>query len=258
MSDLDPAAIAGRLGTRFVGRAWRFVAQCGSTNDEAAAWARAGAPAGAVVVADAQSRGRGRLGREWASPPGEDLYFSTVLRPPLAPRALPPLTLAVGVALAEAVEAAGIAHPRAALKWPNDLLVDGRKAAGILTEMACAGERLEHVVVGVGVNLNRRAFPPELDERATSLALAAGAPIDRAAFAAALCARIEAWHDRFVARGAAEVARAFRARAAPWGRAVHVDGAEVGIAEEIDDEGALIVRRGDGRRRRLLSGELAI
>jgi BirA family biotin operon repressor/biotin-[acetyl-CoA-carboxylase] ligase len=194
------------LETTWLGRAWRAVDVCGSTNDEAAAWARAGGPTGAVVVADVQSRGRGRLGRAWHAAPGEALLFSTVLRPPLAPPAMPPLTLAAGVALAEAVARLDIAP---ALKWPNDLLVDGRKAAGILTEMTCSGARVEHVVVGIGVNLNVAAFPDELAAIATSLHHARSGEIDRAGFAALLCERLEAWHDRFVADGPGEVARAW-------------------------------------------------
>src|SRR4051794_14278733 len=155
------------LQTRWLGRAYRHLAECRSTNDEAAAWARAGAPHGALVIADAQTGGRGRLGRTWHSPPGENLYFSTVLRPEIPPHRAPPLTLAVGVALADAVREAGC---DAQLKWPNDLLLDGKKVAGILTEMTTSGGRVEFVVIGIGVNLDARAFPAELDGRATSIA----------------------------------------------------------------------------------------
>ncbi len=130
---LDAAVVQPRLATDWLGRAWRHLPTTGSTNDEAAAWARAGAPAGAVVVADAQTRGRGRLGRRWHSPSGASLYFSVVLRPPLPPHRVPPLTLAAGVAVAEALTALDITPQ---LKWPNDVLLDGKKVAGILTEMS--------------------------------------------------------------------------------------------------------------------------
>jgi BirA family biotin operon repressor/biotin-[acetyl-CoA-carboxylase] ligase len=184
------------METAWLGRAWRALDECGSTNDEAAAWARAGAPAGAVVTAETQTRGRGQQGRAWHSPPGASLYLSVVLRPPLAPVKLPPLTLAVGVALAETAALFGVTP---SLKWPNDLLLDGKKAAGILSESACQGGRLEHVIVGIGVNLNVAEFPPELAEIATSLGRVRGAAVDRAEFVARLCERLELWHDRFVA-----------------------------------------------------------
>jgi BirA family biotin operon repressor/biotin-[acetyl-CoA-carboxylase] ligase len=209
---LDAEVIGALLRTRWLGRAWRHLARCRSTNDEAAAWARAGAPAGAVVVADVQEAGRGRLGRAWHAAPGESLCLSVVLRPPLAPSQLPPLTLVAGVALAEAVAALGVVP---ALKWPNDLFVGGKKAAGILAESACQGQRVEHVVVGIGVNVNVSTFPVELEPIATSLARARGAPLAPAEVAAALCERLEAWHDRFLAEGPAPVLEAWKRFARP-------------------------------------------
>ena len=248
-------SVAPLLGTAWLGRAWRLLPSCGSTNDEAAAWARAGAPAGAVVVADSQERGRGRLGRVWHSPPGASLYLSTVLRPGLPPHRLPPLTLAAGVALAESAARFGVAP---ALKWPNDLLLDGKKAAGILTEMSCQGGRVEHVVVGLGVNLNVDRFPVELEPIATSLHRARGAPVDRAAFAATLCERLEVWHDRFLADGPAEVARAWKGFARFIGSTIRVatgEGALTGVAEDVEDDGALRLRTTSGVVR-VVAGEV--
>ena len=244
------------LRTRRIGRALRFLPSCASTNDEAAAWARAGAPSGAVVIADQQSRGRGRFGRTWHSPPGDDLYFSTVLRPSLPPRAAPPLTLAVAVALAEAVASQGV-EPE--LKWPNDLLLDGKKAAGILTEMVATVERVEFVVVGIGVNLNARHFPDELSARATSIALAAGRPVERAPFCAELCARLEDWYERFVDGGARPIADAWKRHARLFGKPIAVDNGRArvqGVAEDLDEEGALLVRS-DGKLVRVVAGEIA-
>jgi len=195
------------LSTEWLGREWRWLPECGSTNDEAAAWARAGAPTGAVVVADAQTKGRGRLGRSWHSAAGAALFFSTVMRPKVEVAKLPPLTLAVGVALAETVARFDVSPT---LKWPNDLLVRGKKLAGILTESACQGARLLHVVVGIGVNLNVDEFPPELSAIATSLHRERGAAVDRAAFTSCLCERLEVWHDRFVAGGLDDVMTAWR------------------------------------------------
>jgi BirA family transcriptional regulator, biotin operon repressor / biotin---[acetyl-CoA-carboxylase] ligase len=259
MREPSPLAEAPALETAWLGRAWRHVRECASTNDEAAAWARAGAPHGAVVVADAQTRGRGRLGRRWHSPPGESLYFSVVLRPPIEPARVPPITLAAGVAVAEAVAAAAELAP--SLKWPNDVLAGGgRKLAGILTEMASQRDRVEHVVVGIGVNVNVAAFPDELAATATSLRLArAGREVDAAAFAATLCARLERWIDEFVARGAAPVVEAWRAYASFLGREIRVStsGAPLtGRAEDIAPDGALLLRAADGRLLRIHAGEI--
>jgi BirA family transcriptional regulator, biotin operon repressor / biotin---[acetyl-CoA-carboxylase] ligase len=249
-------AVSPLLATGWLGRAWRHLPECGSTNDEAAAWARAGAPAGAVVTAEAQTKGRGRLGRQWHSPPGESLYLSVVLRPRLDPPRVPPLTLAAGVAVAEAVARFDV---EPALKWPNDVLAGGKKLSGILTEMATRGMGIEHVVVGVGVNLNGAAFPPELQPIATSLRLQRGAPVDVAAFAATLCERLEVWIDRFVAEGPPAVTDAWVRFAPFFGGRVTVTAAAgplAGIAEGLDPDGALRLRTDDGRTVRVIAGEL--
>jgi BirA family biotin operon repressor/biotin-[acetyl-CoA-carboxylase] ligase len=254
MRPLTAEVMAPLVETAWLGRAWRYVARCGSTNDEAAAWARAGAPTGAVVVASAQEAGRGRLGRRWHSPPDENLYFSVVLRPPLPPSRLPPLTLAAGVALVEAMARVDVA---ARLKWPNDLVVDGRKVAGLLAEMSCQGARVERVVLGIGVNVDASQFPDELC--ATSLRLARGAPVDGALFAASLCQRLEAWHDRFVADGAAPVVQAWRAAALPFGKRVTVSSCAErlsGVALDLDEDGALLLRLDDGRVERITAGDV--
>ena len=257
---LSADVVGARLTTAWLGRAWRHVARVGSTNDAAAAWARAEEPAphGAVVVADAQDAGRGRLGRKWHSPPGESLYFSVVLRPPLPPHRVPPLTLAAGVAVAEALVAFDVTP---ALKWPNDVQLDGKKVAGILTEMSADLDRVHHLVVGIGVNLNTREFPDELAAIATSLAAARGAAVARADFAAALCARLEAWVDLFVADGAAAVVAAWKQHARFFGQRVRVTAGRdrvEGVAEDLEDDGALRLRLDDGRAYRVVAGEVTL
>ncbi|HEX9103500.1 MAG TPA: biotin--[acetyl-CoA-carboxylase] ligase [Polyangia bacterium] len=255
---LTTDVVAPRLTTAWLGRAWRHLVRVESTNDEAAAWARAGAPAGAVVVADEQTRGRGRLGRRWHSPPGASLYLSAVLRPPLPPHRVPPLTLAAGVAVAEALVSFDVVP---ALKWPNDVQLDGKKVAGILTEMSADFDRVHHVVVGIGVNLNVPAFPDELAAIATSLLLARGAEVARADFAAVLCARLEHWCDRFVADGAAPVVAAWKQHARFLGRRVQVTAGRDrmdGVAEELEDDGALRLRLDDGSAVRVVAGELTL
>ena len=265
---LTADVVGPKLTTAWLGRAWRHHASVGSTNDEAAAWARAtpGAPAGAVVVADAQDKGRGRLGRRWHSPPGESLYLSVVLRPPLPPHRVPPMTLAAGVAVAETLLAFDVTP---ALKWPNDVQLDGKKVAGILTEMSGDIDRVHHLVVGIGVNLNTRAFPDELAAIATSVALARGggegggegARVSRAEFAALLCARLENWFNQFVTDGAAPVVAAWKQHARFFGRRVQVTAGRdrlEGIAEDLEDDGALRLRLDDGRATRVVAGEVTV
>jgi BirA family transcriptional regulator, biotin operon repressor / biotin---[acetyl-CoA-carboxylase] ligase len=254
---LDEELVKPLLRTAWLGRAWRALERCVSTNDEAAAWARAGAPAGAVVVADAQERGRGRLGRRWHSPPGESLYFSVVLRPAFEAARVPPVTLAAGVAVAEALADFEVAP---ALKWPNDVLVGGRKVAGILAEMTSVRSRVEHLVIGIGVNLDVVEFPVELRASATSLKLARGGrSVERAVFAAALCNRLEVWYQRFLDGGAPVVAAGWRRWAGFLGQRVRVSAGRehlAGVAEDLDDEGALLLRLDDGRLERVIAGEL--
>ncbi|HEU4731532.1 MAG TPA: biotin--[acetyl-CoA-carboxylase] ligase, partial [Kofleriaceae bacterium] len=140
--------------------------ECDSTNDEAAHLARAGARSGTVVIARAQRAGRGRAGRTWASPRDMGLYLSAVIRPAIPLGSVPPLTLAIGVGVCDAARSAGAP---AALKWPNDAYVHGRKLAGVLVEAQSQGDRLEAIIVGIGVNL-RGVLPPEIADTAITLA----------------------------------------------------------------------------------------
>ena len=256
----EVASIEEMLATKTFGRALRLIDRCGSTNDEAAAWAREGAPEGAVVMADEQTSGRGRLGRSWHSPAGENLYLSLILRPKIDPQRAPPLTLVAAVALAEAVEECG---GDVELKWPNDLLLGGLKVAGILTEMATSGRGIEHVVIGIGLNFYEREFPAELAGKATSLALATGLlrrPMYRTTFAAGLLGRLEPWYLRFLEGGPAEVVTAWSRRARLFGTRVEVQtGREPvrGVAERLDDDGALLVRTDAGQLARVVAGELS-
>ena len=260
MEDLDPARVAAALHTRRLGRRYRLLSRCASTSDEVAAAARdSGDDEGLVIAADCQTGGRGRLGRSWHSPAGENLYFSLLLRPPTPPWMVPPLTLLVGGVAAEVLTAAG-AQPR--LKWPNDVLLptpDGpRKVAGILTEMASERDRVRHVVVGVGINVNGRAFPPELADRATSLALATGRRFDRGALLAALLDALEPAYDQFLAAGPAQALDRWR-RHSDLGRRCRIerDGTVIeGVAVDVDADGTLHVRGDDGRIHQVLSGEL--
>jgi BirA family biotin operon repressor/biotin-[acetyl-CoA-carboxylase] ligase len=255
-NDLAPELVLPLLRTQRLGRAYEFFSACASTNDVVRSRAAAGAAEGLLVVADSQSAGRGRLGRAWHSPPGQNLYLSLLLRPALPARHATPLTLLAGASLARTLANAGAA-PR--LRWPNDLLLPAagefRKAAGILTEMATNGEAVRHIVLGVGLNVNGLQFPPDLAQLATSLRAVCGRTFDRAQLLVDFLATFEATYDDFLARGTASGLVEWR-RYADLGRVCRIDqdGAKVeGVATDIDDSGALLVRDDAGRVQRVTS-----
>jgi BirA family biotin operon repressor/biotin-[acetyl-CoA-carboxylase] ligase len=253
--DLAPARVAAALTTRRFGRAYQVLATCPSTSDEVARLAREGAAEGLVLVADSQSAGRGRMGRAWHSPPGENLYLSLLLRPSIVAGQVPPVTLLAGGVLASVLAAAG-ARPQ--LKWPNDVLLPTaagpRKVAGILTEMATERERVRQVVLGVGLNVHGTHFPPELAERATSLRLATGMGFDRGQLLARFLNALEPAYHQFVAEGPATALARWRTHA-PMGGRCRV-GALEGTALDVDAEGALLVRDDAGTVHRIQSGEV--
>ena len=226
-----------------------------STNDVLKEAARQGAPEGVVAVASVQTAGRGRHGRSWVSPPG-NLFLSILLRPE-DPAILSLLPLAAGVAVAEALGVEGV-DPR--LKWPNDVLVSGRKLAGILAEASTGASGVESVVVGIGanVNLQRTDAPEDLREAVTSLREETGRTHDVDAVAAAVLVRWTAWYDALrVDRR--RVRSAWRERSVDWwGRPVEMETGGrrlVGVPRDIDDAGALIVEMADGSRLAVVSGE---
>lgn len=240
---LDAAQIRAELAARGCPLEVVAHAETGSTNDDAKALARAGAPP-TLVVADAQRAGRGRSGNAWWSPPGANLYLSVLGRAALDGSRLAPLTLAVGCALLGPVDRR--LPGRAALKWPNDLWVDGRKLAGVLVEATFRADQVGAVIVGVGLNVATRAFPPPLDAVATSLAAEGSDALDRDALAVELALAITGAIATYAAGGLAPFAATFAARDALRGRAIRV-GDVAGRAEGIDAEGRLCVHTGDGR-----------
>jgi BirA family biotin operon repressor/biotin-[acetyl-CoA-carboxylase] ligase len=259
---LIPAEIERHLTTERFGRRLECFETIDSTNVYAARLAREDAPEGTLVLAERQTRGRGRLGRSWVSPARVNLYASFVLRPRLAPADAPQLALAAAVAVARALAPLAAAAIPVAIKWPNDCLLDGRKVAGILTEMDAEVDRIRSVVLGIGVNLNApvRAFPPELRETATSVLLAAGARVDRPRFAAALCATLEAVYDRVVRDGFAAIASEWESYSCLTGREVTVDCSgrrSTGMVRGIDPVGRLVLDGANGEER-IVAGDVSI
>ncbi len=253
---LGPAELAPHLAGTWRRIEWRH--ELDSTQRLARDLARAGAEEGTTVIAESQSAGRGRLGRQWHSPPGVNLYCSVILRPPLAPAAVPCLALVTGLAVADAVRA--VTGLVATLKWPNDVLVGGRKVAGILTELEAEIERVRFVIAGIGVNVNADAFPAELADKATSLRLAAGRPVDRAAVTAGLLAALEGRYRRFLAAGFAAMRGEWEACSALTGKEVRVTAPEGEVAGRVlgvDDDGALRLE-GPGGELRVVAGEVTV
>jgi BirA family biotin operon repressor/biotin-[acetyl-CoA-carboxylase] ligase len=256
---LGPLELRPLLNTHDLGRVLHWYEELPSTSDRAKELAEEGAEHGEVVVAEAQTAGRGRRGRTWVSPARRNLYFSVVLRPDLPPSRAPELTLVGSVALCDALRQAGV---DAGIKWPNDLLASGRKIGGILTELAADPDRVQWVVLGAGLNVNARRedFPAELRDDATSVLLERGQAAPRALFAAACLTALEDWLDRHAEEGFAAVLDAWRARNVTLGREVRVkvDGGEIdGIAEDLDESGALLVRTAAGVER-IVSGDVAL
>jgi BirA family biotin operon repressor/biotin-[acetyl-CoA-carboxylase] ligase len=257
-TDLDAAHIDNALARAAVpwGRPLVIAALTASTNDDAKRAARAGAAEGAAFVADAQSGGRGRLGRSWFSPPGQNLYASFILRPDFDHRHIPLVTLTAGLAVVDAV-APRVADRRVGLKWPNDVFIDGRKVAGILSEAQVVEGAAAWVVIGIGINVRTSAFPSELATSATSLAIAGASSVHRGDLfvdlAGALFRRIAMLREGKVR----ELVTAFAARDELAGRAMTVDGAPataLGIAED----GALLIRRPDGREEKCVAGDVQL
>lgn len=251
--DLAPERIAAELRTARYGRSIDVRAETESTNDDARRALEAGAADGHVVLADAQRAGRGARGRRWDSPAGTDLYFSIVARVPLALPKLPPLTLAVGLGLARALDAlVPLAH--VAVKWPNDVWLNGKKCAGVLVEASARGAILEGVVIGIGLDVNRDSFADDIADVATSLRRAGGQPLDRAVVLARALEAVEEEIDRFVAEGPAPLAARVEARLALRGQRVtcdEVEGRLLGLAPA----GALRLETAEGTRE-LVAGTL--
>ncbi|MDC4204815.1 MAG: biotin--[acetyl-CoA-carboxylase] ligase [Candidatus Manganitrophus sp.] len=228
-----------------------------STNRIALEMASQGLPGGIVILAEAQEKGKGRLGREWFSPEGMNLYFSLLLRPYQPARDFPLYSLATSVALIEAIQrTTGLAVQ---IKWPNDVVLEDKKLAGILLESEVRGEQSPPLVVGVGVNVNigLTDFPPELQKSATSLRIALGRPVDRADLLIELFNQLVEQYR--LVDDKAILIQAVRQHCQTLGRRVRVQTARQefeGWAEDLQEDGALLIRMGDGNQRRILVGDV--
>jgi BirA family transcriptional regulator, biotin operon repressor / biotin---[acetyl-CoA-carboxylase] ligase len=263
---LTPASLAAGLGTHLVGRELLVLPQVGSTNDLLRERAMAGAPEGLVAVADEQTAGRGRRQRRWDAPPGSALLLSVLLRPTwLAPTDSFLLTMLAAVALTEAVRATSGLEAR--LKWPNDLLLPEpgagdtwRKAAGVLVDLEIAGQGLAFAVIGCGLNVSWHPDDTEVQYPATSIARAGGSA-SRLALAQALLRELDAGYALLQYGQRQTLVARWRGLLHTLGRQVRVEVGEQtisGLAEDVSDQGLLLVRDDAGTLHRVLSGDVSL
>jgi BirA family biotin operon repressor/biotin-[acetyl-CoA-carboxylase] ligase len=256
---LDAARVQQSLAGGRIGTPFYYFREIDSTNSHARGLADVGAAEGLVVVAESQTQGRGRLGRRWESPPFANLYLSILLRPKILPAHAAQITLMAAVALADVVDAH--APGRAAIKWPNDILVGNKKLAGILTEACCDVERVRYVILGIGINVNYSidAMPEEIRPRATSLLEVTGKRIHRETFLRRLLQGIERCYGELEQAGFAALAPRWQSYFAWRGRRVRVellDQVTIGTAQGIDRDGALLLVDDGGVERRILAGDV--
>ncbi len=253
--------IADRLSGRFIGNRVHFLREVDSTNIYAFKLAREGAPDGTVVIADCQTKGKGRMSRTWQSPPGRNIYTSIILRPSVEPAVAPQITLASGVAVAELLSEYCPAD--VTLKWPNDVLIKGKKACGILTEMRTAGEQVDFVIVGIGVNIGMKKdeFHEEFRDSSTSLNEEVGKNVSRLDFAIRLYESLEKWYNKFLSEGFSPIKDEWLKYSGIIGKNIKValrDDIQVGEAIGIDEYGALLILNGEKRTRRVIAGDVSL
>jgi len=247
------------LSTKWMGRVIHHFHTVDSTNSTAYQLALSGAREGEMVISESQQKGRGRLGRHWFSPPSLNLYLSVILRPKIPPQQASLITLMAAVATADAIEKFSGLLP--SIKWPNDILLRGRKVAGLLNEIHSEMDRIHFVILGIGVNVNmdEKMFPKEIRSSATSLKDEMGQPISRKIFLSRLLEELERWYAIFLEEGDHAVLKAWRERAQIKGRSVKVTSfgeAMTGIAVDVDSDGALILETKNGERKRVVAGDV--
>lgn len=259
--------IKNNLKTSFIGKPLYFYSNIDSTNTAAYTLALNGAKEGTCVVADCQTKGKGRLGRRWESPKGVNIYTSIILRPDIPPTTAPKLTLMSAVAVVETISnflnnGSGC-KSEPAVKWPNDILLNSKKVSGILTEMNSETDKINFIILGIGVNLNmtRDMLPKDLRTIATSLKEETGKDISRIDFLNTLYLNIEKWHKDFLKNGFAPVCEAWKTYFNMAGKTVNINDADrqiEGIALTIDDNGHLLVREKSGKIVKIISGDVVI
>ena len=256
-------SIQSMVTTNILGRNLKFYHEVDSTSNVLKKLAADNAPEGTVVISDIQTAGRGRRGRTWMSAPGLGIWMSVLLKPNLHPSQVQTLTLASSVAVIRALESLDIEIP--GIKWPNDILIGGKKVCGILTELSAEAEKVEWVVIGIGLNVNHDHddFPNDIKDIATSLRLSGRTqePFNRSEIAAGIINELEAVYMEFLEKGPGWVAEEWKKRNVTLGKRVELV-SQTGVTEaeavDITPDGRLIVRYDDGRNGEVLSGEISL
>ena len=257
---ITEAEVGSQMNTKWMGRHLVYLPETDSTNIQAAKLAREGAPEGTLVVAESQTAGKGRRGRSWSSPSGSSIYMSFLLRPDIPPYCASMITLLAGMAAAKAVcQVAGL---EAQIKWPNDLVVNGKKICGILTEMSAEMERIHYIVTGIGINVNQMEFPEEIRDKATSLWIEGGKRLNRSQLIAAVMEWFEQYFEQFLeTKDLSGLKEAYEEMLANRNREVSVlDPASPcqGICRGIDKGGELLVELPEGQIRKVVAGEVSV
>lgn len=258
---LDLKSIRQRLAAQRLGTELHYFAEIGSTNAYARRLAEQGARDGALVIADSQTDGRGRRGRHWVSPPNVNLYLSLVLRPKLPPARAPQITLMAAVALAETLKCFLPVPP--SIKWPNDIIVNGKKLAGILTEVNCGTDSVDFVILGIGVNVNYpvNLMPEEIRQRATSVLVECQKEVSREDLLQRLIQDLDRCYGEIEENGFAPLAFRWETYFGWRGQRVRIellDQIVFGIAKGIDRDGALVFEDDQGRVQRVIAGDVTL
>ena len=252
--------IKSKLNTLSWAREIYYYDEVDSTNNVAKKLAEDGAPHGTLVITEMQTAGKGRRGRNWSSPKGSGIWMTFILRPQIGPDRASMLTLVSAMAVQKAIEKeTGL---KAVIKWPNDIVVNGKKVCGMLTEMSAELEWINYVVVGIGINANTKKFPEEIADVATSLSIELGRDITRSNLVAGFGAAFEGYYDRFIKNGdMSDLMDEYNKNLANLDNKVKIldpKGEYTGISKGINKEGELLVTDEDGNERIVRSGEVSV
>ena len=257
---ISEAELSSQIRGQWAGKNLVCYEETDSTNDRAKRLAEEGCPHGTLVVADCQKAGKGRRGRSWESPRGTSVYMSLVLRPAILPSAASMVTLVAAMAVAEGIQKAAGLH--AAIKWPNDVVVNGRKICGILTEMSAEMDCIHYVVVGIGINVGQKEFAGEISKTATSVFIEKGSRVFRSLIAAAVMESFEKYYSLYEKAGDLSlIMDEYNSILANNGKEVRVlapSGDYPGMSLGIEKDGELLVRTEDGEVKKVLSGEVSV
>ncbi|MCF6137553.1 biotin--[acetyl-CoA-carboxylase] ligase [Pseudalkalibacillus berkeleyi] len=260
-NNLHPGEIKNHLNTEKIGQVVHFENTVTSTQEIAHKHALNGAEEGTIIIADEQTVGRGRLGRAWHSPKGSGVWMSIILRPNIPPQKAPQLTLLAAVSVVQGIEE--VTGLSAQIKWPNDILIDGKKVVGILTELQAEADRVNSVIIGIGINVNtpKEAFPKDIETIATSLKVEKGEEIERAYLVRAIMEKMEKLYHIYLEHGFAPIKLMWESSAASLGKRVRVrtiTGELYGKAQGITEEGVLLVEDDEGTVHRVYSADIEL